>query len=279
MHTIEHVLESTEQLPPAPQVLSELLTVLSDLEADSSRAVDLITFDPGLTAKVLQISNSAMLGRGKPIDDVAEAVNRLGFQTVYRIVASASAGQILRPARGNHGVDPDAFWKHSVMTAFAAQIIAHDSTEDGNLLFTAGLLHDMGKVILADAFKENYAAVIAKAGTNTPTAIEMERATFGLNHAEVGARLLARWKFSAPIISSVWFHHAPAAAGPMQRFAACVNLADALAHSIELHAPVETTGRPGLEDSLKVLECAVDDLAGYQDQIRENMQFVEALCR
>jgi len=228
---------------------------------------------------VLQTSNSAMLGRGKPIDDVAEAVNRLGFQTVYRIVASASAGQILRPAKGNHGVDPDVFWKHSVMTAFAAQIIARDSNEDANLLFTAGLLHDLGKVILANAYKENYAAVIAQAGANSPAATESEKATYGLNHAEVGGRLMARWKFSAPIISSVWFHHDPVAAGPMQRYASCVNLADALAHSIELNAPVEPNSRPGLEVSLKTLERSVDDLASYQGQIHENMQFVEALCR
>lgn len=278
MHTIEHVLETTDQLPPAPQVLSELLTVLSDLEADTSRAVDLITFDPGLTAKVLQTSNSALLGRGKPVDDVAEAVNRLGFQTVYRIVASASAGQILRP-KGNYGVNPEAFWKHSVMTAFAAQIIARDSTEDGNLLFTAGLLHDLGKVILANAYKEGYAEVVAKTGANTPAATALEKNTYGLNHAEVGARLLARWKFSAPIISGVWFHHDPTAAGPMERYAACVNLADGLAHSIEANTSMDVASRPGHESALNTLKRSVDDLAGYQGQIRENMQFVEALCR
>lgn len=279
MNSIEAILESTDQLPPAPQVLSELLTVLSDTETDTGRVVDLITFDPGLTAKLLQTSNSALLGRGRPIDDVADAVNRLGFQTVYRIVASASASQVLRPAKGNHGIDPDLFWKHSVMTAFAAQIIARDSTEDGNLLFTAGLLHDMGKVVFANAYQENYAAVMARAGADSAAAIGLEKAAYGLNHAEVGARLLARWKLSAPIISSVWFHHDPAAAGPMQRFAACVNLADALAHSIDLNVPVEPNGRPGLEDSLRILQRTVDDLAGYQGQIRENMQFVEALCR
>lgn len=279
MNSIETILETKEQLPPAPQVLGELLTVLSDLEADTTRVVDLITFDPGLTAKLLQTSNSALLGRGKPIDDVAEAVNRLGFQTVYRIVASASAGQILRPAKGNYGIDPGVFWKHSVMTAFAAQIIARDSTEDGNLLFTAGLLHDMGKVILANAFKEDYAALMARAGANSPAATEAEKGAYGLNHAEVGGRLMARWKFSAPIISSVWFHHDPVAAGPMQRYAACVNLADALAHSIELNAPIESNGRPGFEDALKILQRTVEDLAGYQGQIHENMQFVEALCR
>jgi putative nucleotidyltransferase with HDIG domain len=279
MNTIETVLECTEQLPPAPQVLGELLTVLSDLEADTARVVDLITFDPGLTAKLLQTSNSALLGRGKPIDDVAEAVNRLGFQTVYRIVASASAGQILRPTKGNYGIHPGVFWKHSVMAAFAAQIIARDSTEDGNLLFTAGLLHDLGKVILANAFKEEYAALLARAAANSPAAIELEKSTYGLNHAEVGARLLALWKFSAPMISGVWFHHDPAAAAPMQRFAACVNLADALAHSIELGAAIESNGRPGFEDALKILQRTVEDLAGYQGQILENMQFVEALCR
>jgi putative nucleotidyltransferase with HDIG domain len=279
MQTIEHVLENTAQLPPAPQVLGELLTVLSDLEADTGRVVDLITFDPGLTAKLLQTSNSALLGRGKPIDDVADAVNRLGFQTVYRIVASASAGQILRPGKGTYGVNPEGFWKHSVMTAFAAQIIARDSTEDANLLFTAGLLHDVGRVILANAFKEGYADVVAKSGKGTAEAVALEKATYGLNHAEVGARLLARWKFSAPIISAVWFHHSPAAAGPMQRFAACVNLADALAHSIDASGPVDLNGRPGHDVALKTLERTVDDLAGYQGQILENMQFVEALCR
>src|SRR5437867_4153293 len=230
MDTIDEFLDRIDSLPPAPQVLPQLLTTLAEANTDVSRVVDLIAFDPALTAKLLATCNSAFFGKSTPVDDVSEAVNRLGFQTVYRIVAAVRGGNCFRASEGTTS-NSGELWRHCVTVAFAAQFVAEDIGADSGLLFTAGMLHDLGKVILAQAYKEDYARLVIETSRLGRTLFEQEKASYGVDHAEVCGRLLERWKFSPPLVASVRFHHDPSAAGEARRLAACVNLADTLAHS------------------------------------------------
>ena len=162
--------------------------------------------------------------------------------------------------------------------AFAAQFVAEDIGDDSGLVFTAGMLHDLGKVVLAEAFKGDYARLVAETRKTGTPVVEREKASYGLDHAEVGARLLERWQFSAPLVASVRFHHdpPPAAAANAERFAACVNLADALAHSSAQDQAISSLGP---DAALKILGLAQEDLSRYRERIKENLEFVEAMCR
>ncbi len=279
MDKIDEFLDRIENLPPAPKILGPLLVALTDIDADVGGVVDMIALDPALTAKVLQTCNSAYFGLAHPVNHVAEAVNRLGFQIVHCIVAMASGDPSFKAAQAT-GIDVNRQWRHAATTAFAAQMIAKGIRADAGLFFTAGLLHDIGKLILAEAFRNDYIELQRDPKIVGRTLMELERASFGLDHAEVGARLLERWQFSPQFVASVRFHHDPGAAAGTDaaQFAACLSVADALAHSL---APDE--GEPVSEadqqEALKALGMSMKDVSRRREKVVENMQFVEALCR
>jgi putative nucleotidyltransferase with HDIG domain len=272
------LLDRVDSLPPAPRVLPRLLSALGDTETDLSQIVDLVTIDTVLTANLLRTCNSAYFGTARPAEDVSEAVQRLGFRTVYRTVAMLSGASCFKsPEPGR--LDADRLWRHSVTVAFAAQFIAEDTGLDSGLLFTAGILHDFGKVVLAGVKAE--AGTLPVPGTleaNGDT-LDWEIATYGFSHAEVGGRMLKRWHFSDQLAASVRCHHDPAAGGDAARFAACISLADTLAHRLD-NAPVgQQVTSFEAHTALKILGLAEEQLLCYDDRIRQNLQFVEGMCR
>ena len=147
MDIIHKLLDSVDVLPMSPTLLPKLLPKLSDVDTNFDEVVEIIAFDPSLTSKLLQICNSAYFGHESEVQSVSEAVNRVGYQAVYLLVAMIN-GSGCFPVKSGSGVDAGKLWRHSITTAFNAKFVAESAGQDGNLLFTAGLLHDLGKVIL-----------------------------------------------------------------------------------------------------------------------------------
>lgn len=279
MDKIDEFLNQIENLPPAPKILGPLLVALTDIDTDVSRVVDMIALDPALTAKVLQTCNSAYFGVSRPVDHVRDAVSRLGFQIVYCIVAMASGDPAFRAAQAT-GIDVGRQWRHAATTAFAAQMIAKRIRADAGFFFTAGLLHDIGKLVLAEAFRSDYIELQNDPKIVGATLVELERASFGLDHAEVGARLLERWKFSPQFAAGVRFHHDPGAATGTDaaQLAACLSVADALAHSLSPDGG-EPAPEADYQTALATLSMVTKDVSRCREEVVENMQFVDALCR
>ena len=275
---VDILLERVENLPPAPAILPQLLSLLGQVDVDIGRVVDLVAFDPGLTAKLLQTCNSAFFAAAGRVNDVTEAVQRLGFQAVYRLVAVVIGTHCLRPSP-RAGLDASQFWRHSVTTAFAAQLVAEDTGGEASLLFTAGLLHDIGKLILASACAEDYRRLMANTPCPEGASTQAEMTRFGTDHAAIGARLLGRWRFSPQFTAGVRFHHALAAAGASTRSAATIAVADVLAHDLQRPPGSGSEPAPPPNEALAILGLQPDALYRYQDRLTENAQFVEGICR
>ncbi len=278
MDKIDQLLEGVEKLPPAPKLLPQLMHALSDIDCDMSAVVDMITFDPGLTARLLQMCNSAYFGLPRRVASVSEAVARLGFHEVYHVVAIMSGEKFLRPSNAS-GIDIERMWKHAVITAFAARFVARGIRADPDMLFTAGLLHDIGKVPMAEALKGEYTELITDISLNGRALVALENASFELNHAEVAGRLLDQWKFAPEFIASVRFHHDSAAAGDHAKFAACVEVADALAHTVADLKPDEEPQEVLMPEVMEVLRMSAADVSAHQKAILASWESVEKMCR
>jgi putative nucleotidyltransferase with HDIG domain len=278
MDKIDQLLEGVEKLPPAPKLLPQLMHALSDMDCDMGSVVDMITFDPALTARLLQMCNSAYFGLARRVASVSEAVSRLGFHEVYHVVAIMSGEKFLRPSHSS-GLDAERIWKHAVIAAFASRFVGRGIRADADMLFTAGLLHDIGKVPMAEALKGDYSALVTDVSLNGRTLVALENASFDLNHAEVAGRLLEKWKFSPEFIASVRFHHDCSAAGDFARLAACVEVGDALAHSLVDLKPGEEPQEVVLPEALGVLGLTVQNLSAHQAAILESWESVEKMCR
>lgn len=274
MDSIDELLNRVSTLPPAPKLLPQLLAALSDVEADTGRVVDLITYDPALTAKVLRVCNSAYFALASRVSTIADAVHLLGFYRIYMIVATTSSQDFLK-ATPHSALDPDEMWRHLVCSAFAAQSIGKRIGADGNILFTAGLLHDIGKVPLADVLQGDYDQLLTDGSVFGRQLGALESASFGVNHAEVGARLLENWSFAPEFVEAVHYHHDPAAAGDGARLAACVELADLVAHSMDTEGEASFAEA---EQPLAIVGMSPADLGKQREWLNGKLDAIDAMC-
>jgi putative nucleotidyltransferase with HDIG domain len=278
MDKTENLVGKIETLPASPALLPRLAQLLNDFTStDVGEIVDIIVFDSALTAKLLQIANSAYFGSPTPISTPGEAINRLGYDTVFLLAASISGENTIKTKPGT-GLDAVLLWKHSVYTAFGTQNIIRTRGQDGNLGFTAGLLHDVGKIVLSEKHGPSYTSMFDPTKRGPVTLIQWEKEQYGSTHAEVGATLLQKWKLPASLIAGVKFHHHPAAAGNFAPLAACISLGNAMSHTFEKPDFEMDPADPQLQAALKIVGLNMHDLKGHWNDIREKWELVQALC-
>lgn len=278
MERVDKYIQKAKSLPPAPQILPQLLQLLGDQDADSTRVVHLITFDPSLTAKVLQVCNSAVYSGGQAVADLGEALLRIGFGEVFRIVASVVAEKALGGPQAGYGIARGELWEHSAVTAVAAQIIARKCGLDDNHAFTAGLLHDVGKIVLAEALEGDYGRLIEETEFQHHSLLEAERTVAGADHAEVGGRLLEKWKFPECLVAAVRWHHDPANAGPHARLASCVYLANLTAAFTGHSFGHQAFALHGRTEALTLLNLQSDALPLFMIQTLEALRTQKLLA-
>jgi HD-like signal output (HDOD) protein len=245
MNKADLLIDQVDWLPPAPHILPRLLEMLCQEEAtDAGPLVEVVSFDPALTARVLQVANSALVGRAKRVESLRDAVTHVGFQQVYQIVASVICGRFMRSALPAYGAKPGELWRRSVVGAVAGSVLSRTRKGDESLVFTASLLRDIGKLVLGIALETCPATrVYQKAGMSEESLLHLERALVGVDHAEVGGRLVERWNLPEAIVWAVRHHHQPGEAGPFESFALFVNAADLVARLLGPAAGAEEGGR------------------------------------
>jgi putative nucleotidyltransferase with HDIG domain len=276
---LDSYINRVKHLPPAPQLLPELLDLLGQPNIDSSRVVRVITYDPALTASVLQLCNNAFLGSSTPVVNLEEAVLRLGFEQVYRLVAPVSGARTFASNGNGAARDRGELWNHSVTTAVAAQMIALDLGDDRNLVFTAALLHDIGKIILAEALADTYTNLVREVEANQYSLAEAEKTVLGVEHSAIGGRLMARWKFPLNLVSGVWFHHHPAAAQPHHRLAACVYLGNLIAYLMGYGCGHQAIALHRRAEALEILNLNGDCLPRYMLATYAEFKAIQALLQ
>lgn len=226
-----------------PEVCLRIGEMVEDPEVSASDLGYVISHDAGLTARLLKVVNSGVYGPAARVDTVSRAVAVLGLDELRGLVLAAS---VIGPAEGvpNELVDVAAFWRHSVYCGVLAELLAgRCGVLHSERLFVAGLLHDIGKLVLCARVPEAVGRVRARVqdqGIGTDAA---ERELLGFDHAEVGGTLLAQWNMPGALCDAVRFHHHPDA-GAEHGFDACViHIADALAGAGEMGLDDEQSGQ------------------------------------
>jgi putative nucleotidyltransferase with HDIG domain len=209
----ERIAEAMTFLPPSFELIPRLLLLLDDPEANAEAIADLIRIDAGLTADILHVANSAHYARGNRVETLIEAVNRVGLREIYRTVMNVLASPVLANVH-QVGFARLDLWTHSLTTALAAQVLSTRlRTIDPEVAFTAALLHDVGKVVLAQAMGSAYIALLEEGKLNSTPTFSLERLAYQTDHGDVGAKLLKQWNFPEKIVSAIEFHHTPEKAG------------------------------------------------------------------
>jgi HD-like signal output (HDOD) protein len=232
-------------LPSFPTLYIEVMGELASAEPSVERIGQIIAADPGMTAKILQLVNSAFFGVARKISNPVEAVQLLGVGTVRSLVLSVHLFSCFDRSRLK-GFSLDRLWNHSILTGTIARKIMQledAETAAADDAYIAGMLHDVGKLMLAANLPEPFQRALTLAAERGVPAIEAEREVFGATHAGVGAYLLGLWGLPAGIVEAVALHHSPGQSavrgpGPL----AVVHVANVLEH--ELNPPGSGEGRP-----------------------------------
>ena len=228
---LDSVVKQIQHLPSLPAVVVELLSSMQEDDIDTHALAAKITLDQSLTAKTLRLANSSFYGMSAKVTSIGQAISVLGFHSIRTLVTACSVTASFAPGPGMR-FDFPGFWRHSVGTAVCARLLAPRLGQNPETAFTAGLLHDLGTLVLATRFPADYQAVEDWRRRHDCAAGAAELAVFGFDHAMVGSALAARWKFPQKIQQAVAAHHDGADASPS--LALTVYLANVLAHALDL---------------------------------------------
>lgn len=226
---------SLSALPPTPEVLLRLWRIADDPSIGAKDIAEVVSADPALSAEILKVGNSAHYGFSRPVEAIADAITLLGARTVLRISMTLLVRNGLLPRRREpEAFDRVAFWKHSVATATAADLLARaTSLQPRSPAYPAGLLHDVGIMVLDVVAPAALGKVIEATGTEG-CSLEAERATVGCTHLEIGRTVADTWKFPRAVRDAIVHHHSPAGApSDVQHLVAIVALADAMMSAAE----------------------------------------------
>jgi putative nucleotidyltransferase with HDIG domain len=228
----------TESLPSPPPVLIELRAALESRGTNAAGIARIVEQDPALTAKVLQLANSAFFGTSRKyasgsVIRIEDAVILLGMATVEQLALVTGLFVAFEGREEDFGVSPGALRRHTTLVAeIAANLMT--SRRFAEEAFIGGLLHDVGKLVLASRFPETYRGVAREARRRRVPVWQIEKEEYGSSHAEVGAYLLACWGLPRIVIEAVGFHHCPSLL-EREHFdpVGAVHVANALVHEMD----------------------------------------------
>jgi len=209
--SIKRIVSQTETLPSLPEVYTDVISELQSSDPSVRKVAEIISADLAMTAKILQVVNSAFFGLVRKINNPREAVMLLGTETIKALVLSVKIF-----SQFNHKkfawFNFDELFNHSMSVSMFAQTISKQEHLDQTLVnnsLMAGMFHDLGKLILVANFQEPYQKVLTEAGKTRQNLWDLEIEQFGTSHAEIGAYLMGLWGLEYPVIEAIAFHHRP----------------------------------------------------------------------
>ena len=241
------LISKIKQLPPTAEIMPKLRSLLKDGNSSVNDIIALIKLDQSLSAQIVRVSNSAFYGAQNPSQSLEEAVNRIGFNEVYKLVAFVASSHVLSGENKLYGFTSQNLWVQSVNCAVLMQHIAQTIGEDSDSAYTLGLMHAIGKVAINAYYTSNQLHLPKERFTQDN--LEVERATLGIDHAEVGAELLTLWKFEDDITLPIRQQFQPEILTTHRRLAYLLFLAKQIQPALELR-PQEITQGLKLEPTM-----------------------------
>jgi putative nucleotidyltransferase with HDIG domain len=260
----QRIIQDLGQIPTMPTIAAKVMQIVNDPHSSAEDVAKFISRDVALTSKVLRLANSAFYGIPRTISSVNSAIVILGFNTIRSLVLSASVLKVFPQKPGlAASFDRKAFWKHSFMVGIASRMVAQiyrkKKLVDMETAFSAGLLHDIGKIILEQFSNDDYVPVLKAARDQGLPLVMVERSILGMSHADVSGMLVDKWQMPNELKSPIVNHHSPMEDKASQDMACIVHYANHLCHLKGSGCMANETYTPLAAEAAAVLNLGITE--------------------
>jgi putative nucleotidyltransferase with HDIG domain len=233
------IISKIRTLPSISGVAVQILKLLDDPDSTAEEVQKILRLDPGLTANILKLTNSAYFGLPNKVGSVRQAIVMLGWKRLVRIVLSTCVNAVMDKPIPGYDLPPGELWRHSVAVSVTAEGLMKElNLEVDDEIFTAALLHDLGKLVMGEFVEEDLAAIRSTAEKGIPFQMA-EREVLGTDHAEIGGMLMESWSFPSRFVSAVRWHHEPDSAEHPSTLIDIVHVANVLCLMLGIGAGIE----------------------------------------
>jgi putative nucleotidyltransferase with HDIG domain len=252
---IEHCIE---RLPPLSPAALKAMALLERKAVDLTTVAHELDRDPALVARILRLANSPFYGCVSRVATVHKACLVLGTRTLHQVIMAAA---VMATLEARFQVDSTRRWRHATATARAARLLAEGRHSDPELVATAALLHDLGRILLGACLADEYHDITAHARAAGVPIREAELEAFGVDHAVIGARVVEKWRLPSALTLAIGRHHTPDD-GITDPLVDIVHVANVLAHALD---------QDDEEEVVPIVSEAAWNRLGLQIEIAENL--------
>jgi len=209
MSKIDEIMAIADRLPPFPKVAMQVMKMIEEEHVKAVDLAEIIQYDAIITANLLKVCNAAYFGLSRKVTSLEDALVVLGHSNLRDIIITSSSVRFYNGnAGGGYMLEEGELWKHAVAVAIMAKHLAPNFTGvDGGTAFTAGLLHDIGKRFISSFVAGDFKKIMMLGHSGECSFPEAERRVLGINHAELGAKILDKWQFDQDMVAAVKSHH------------------------------------------------------------------------
>lgn len=229
MNDIKSIVKKIDGLKPIPQVASKVMSIAEDPESSMHDLSNVIVYDTAVTTNLLKVANSAYFGLSEKVDSVHQAIVLIGMDQVANLVLLSAGSENLKGSQEGYDLEAGDLWKYSVSSALIARELAEKKgAKETQLIFTAALIKDIGKVILNQYVKDSFDNINTLVTEQNFTFREAEKEVIGIDHAELGGMVAENWKFSPMMIEIIRNHHLPQESSISEFESSIVYMADTI---------------------------------------------------
>lgn len=267
----QKIIEGMEHVKPFPHYVQEAINLIDSDDSDNHQIANIIKQDPILAARILSLANSPFFGMSGKIEDIETSCVILGSNIIKNLLVSVGALGCFPTTEQRTKI-----WSHSIEVASISELLASKLNQSESKAYISGLLHDVGKFLLIDAFPEHQSMIEASHPADNNNSLEEETKIMGANHAQTGAKIIGVWKLPKDIQNIVEMHHNPIEADD---YATCslLNLADELCHKLEMNISDEEILSGLKNENIELLDVDSQALSNMLPDIKQKIGSLEGM--
>ena len=265
-------LDGIEDLPTLPTIFAEVDRLCKDPDIGADELSKVIETDPSITLKLLSLANSAFFGFSRRIKTVHEAISLLGNKTVKNAILNIAVYEATKDLDTSAGLDKKALWVHAAGVGSVARFLCKKLSIDRDEAFTAGIVHDIGKIIFDSLYADFYSDVLKQVAAEDVSIYQAEEEVIGLTHAQIGEKLAEAWNLGPELVSAIGYHHSPDRAEGDEEIATLVHIGDVVARRLDVGSGGDSTVPDIDPGALKKLGVSSDQLTEWDQEIQEAVE-------